>query len=564
MRFRKIFQLVQPYLAVVAVFAIASLLVFAIYFTDLNMQWATFLTGILIASIVGMTSRASRAEWISTRRAAQLTLLKDKLEQETLLRKKAIEEKQQALSLLQQTERAFGRLIPHQLLALMGRNNILDVQLGDQFERKLTVMSTDIRNFTSLSENMSPQENFNFLNSYLAQMTPVINTHRGIIDKYIGDSIMALFTQSADDAVSGAVHMLENLEKYNSGRARAGYGPMQIGIGLNTGLAMIGTVGGTSRMDSTVIGDVVNLASRIESATKTYFTPLLISQNTLYNLTVPGKYDIRFLDRIRVKGKTQPLSIFEVFDNDSIKVRDSKRIDKAKFESAIAYYHLKEIPRAMELLNQCLEATPKDIPARIYLSRCEQYLSTGQHYSTGELNNQLQWKKEFQTTIDVVDQSHRQLFNKVNEFISASLAKDTKAIRIIFAYLASHFTESKGEEEEIMDQHNYPFTKDHVREHKRLIEDFMALKEEVDAEDYDMSSLSFRVQLLLFDWFSGHISNSDRHVARHIINANPPSTVDIGASTMQLRGFFNSTPQMFPQMELPIAELPVEELPPDQ
>jgi adenylate cyclase len=553
MRFRKIFHFIQPYLAAVGVILIVSLLVFAIYFTNVNVQWITFLTGILIASILGMTSRASRAEWINNRRAAQLTLLKDKLEQEAFLRRKANEEKQQAQLLLQQTERAFGRLIPHQLLALMGRNNILDVQLGDQFERKLTVMNSDIRNFTTLSENMTPQENFNFLNSYLAQMTPIINTHRGIIDKYIGDSIMALFTQGADDALSGAIHMLENLEKYNAGRARAGYAPMQIGIGLNTGLAMIGTVGGTSRMDSTVIGDVVNLASRIESATKTYFTPLLISQNTLYNLAVPGKYDIRFLDRIRVKGKTQPLSIYEVFDNDSIKVRDSKRVSKPKFETAIACYHLKEIPRAMELLKQCIEITPKDIPARIYLSRCEQYLATGQHISTGELNNQLVWKKEYQINIDVVDQSHRQLFNKVNEFVSASLAKDTKTIRIIFAYLASHFVESKSEEEEIMDRNNYPFMRDHLREHKRLIEDFMSLKEEVDTEEYDMSTLSFRVQLLMFDWFSGHISNSDRHLARHIANANPPATLDVGSSTLQMRVFLTSTPNGV-ATDLPIEE----------
>ena len=554
MRIRRMFHKVQPYIAAMAVILVVSLLVFAIYFTNLGMQWVTFLTGVLIAAILGMASRASQAEWVNTRRTAQLTLAKDKLEQETLLRKKAAEDHQLAILQLQQTERAFGRLIPHQLLALMGKSNILDVKLGDQFELKLTVMSTDIRNFTTLSENMTPQENFDFLNSYLAQMTPIISSHRGIIDKYIGDSILALFTQNADDALSGAIHMLENLEKYNSGRARAGYPPMQIGIGLNTGLAMIGTVGGTSRMDSTVIGDVVNLASRIEDATKTYYSPLLISQNTLYDLAVPGKYDIRFLDRIRVKGKMQPLSIYEVFDNNSIKVRDGKRANKAKFETAIAYYHLKEINRAIDLLTECVNASPKDIPARIYLTRCEQYLTTGQHFSTGELNSHLEWKKEFQVNIDAVDLSHRHLFTKVNELISAFMVGDTKAIRIIFAYLLSHLVECASDEENMMYRHDYPFLKKHVQEHKRFIEDFSALKDEVDEENYDINYLSFRIQLLLFDWFGGHIANSDRHAARYIINANPAPTSDIGSATLQMRQFLTPDYADFRVEELQIDE----------
>lgn len=552
MRPGKVFHRIQPYLAVIAVILIGSLLAITISFTEFDKEWVTFLMGVLMASVIGMVSRSSRAEWLNARRAEQLTLMKDKLEQESLLRKKADEEHQQALSLLQQTERAFGRLIPHQLLALMGRNNILEVQLGDQFERKLSVMCADIRNFTTLSESLTPQENFNFLNSYLAQMAPIISTHRGIIDKFIGDSIMALYTQGADDALSGAIHMLKNLEEYNAVRAREGHSPIQIGIGLNTGLAMIGTVGGTSRMDSTVIGDVVNLSSRIESATKTYFSPLLISQNTLYDLQVPGKYDIRFLDRIRVKGKTQAMSLYEVFDNDSIKVRDGKRVNKARFEAAIACYHLKEIPRAIELLNQCLETTPKDIPARIYLSRCEQYQATGQHFSTGELNNHLGWRKEYQTNIDVIDQLHRQLFGKVNELIYAFVGGDTKAVRIIFGYLASHFAECGAEEEELMSCYHYPFIDDHRHEHRRFREEFMVLREEADSESYDMSLLSFRAQLLLFDWFAGHISHSDRHAARHINKQIKPASRDVGSTTLQFRKFISSPARVHQAIDLPL------------
>lgn len=519
MHYRTIFRKIRPFLTSITTIIVAGLLVFAIYFTDLGMQWTTFLAGILIASIVGMASRTSRAEWTVIRRTAQLTSLKEKLEQEIQHRKKAEEDHQQTLSLLKQTEWAFGRLIPRQLLTLLDRVSILDVQLGDQVERKLTVMFTDIRNFTALSETLTPQENFNFLNSYLNQMEPIIATHRGIIDKYVGDTILALFTRGADDAVSGAIHMLEKLKEYNAGRARAGYTPIQIGFGLNTGLAMIGTIGGASRMESTVIGDAVNLSSRIEEATKTYQTPLLISQNTLYDLATPGRYDIRFLDRIRVKGKTQPLSIYEVFDNDPIKLRDSKRATKARFEAAIACYHLKEIPRAMELLGQCVEASPKDIPARIYLARCEEYLATGRHLTTGELNSHLEWKAEFQLNIDAADRSHREMFAKVNEFIAASIAGDKQAIRILFAYLASHHIESQSDEEDLMRRYDYPFLKSHLQEHQRFIENFMALKEEADSSECDLSYLTFRTRLLLLDWFTGHIAKSDRHAGRHILSA---------------------------------------------
>jgi len=501
------------------VIVIVGMLIFAIYLNALGMEWVTFLWGILIASVLGMASRTSRAEWTIMRRTAQLAALRDKLDQEIFFRKKADTDHQKALATLDKVEHAFNRLIPRQLLKLLDKNSILEVELGDHVERKLTVMFSDIRNFTSLSENMTPQENFNFLNSYLRQMEPIVGTHRGIIDKYAGDSILALFTEGADDAVSGAIHMLEKLDEYNSGRARAGYTPIQIGFGLNTGLTMIGTVGGVSRMESTVIGDAVNLAARIEESTKLYHTPLLISQSTLYDLDVPGRYDIRFLDRIRVKGKKQPLSIYEVFDNDSVKLRDSKRATKASFEAAIACYHLKDIPRAMELLAKCIEAAPKDIPARIYLMRCEQYLSSGQHNTTGELNNHLEWRDDFQINIDSIDQTHRQLYGKVNEFISAFAARDMQSIRLLFAYLVSHHMESERDEEDLMRQYNYPFIDGHLREHKRFYENFKALKEEADAPACDLTYLSFRTQLLLLDWFTGHIAKLDRHAGRFILSA---------------------------------------------
>jgi hemerythrin-like metal-binding protein len=429
---------------------------------------------------------------------------------------RVIADHQKTISLLQQTERAYSRLIPRQLLTLLERDSIVDVKLGDQIERKLTVMFADIRNFTPLSESMTPGENFEFINSYLSQMEPVIGRFRGIIDKYMGDTIMALFPQDADDAVAGSIAVLRKLVDYNAGRARAGYLPIEIGIGLNTGMVIIGTVGGVNRMDSTVIGDAVNLSSRIEEVTKTYTVPLLISQNTLYDLADPGRYDIRFLDRIRVKGKTQPLSVYEVFDNDAADLRYGKRASKALFEEAVACYHLKETDRAKEMLVKCVKIAPGDIPARIYLARCEKYLATGEHESTGELDAPLVWRADFQVGIEEVDRAHKALFDKVNEFIELGRAGNHDRNAEMLAFLSGQESAHFRIEEELMKGQDYPFAESHLQEHKRFNENVAALVRETEATAVNPRYLSFRIQLLLFDWFSGHVAKADRHMGRHL------------------------------------------------
>ncbi|MBI5889838.1 MAG: guanylate cyclase [Nitrosomonadales bacterium] len=428
---------------------------------------------------------------------------------------------QQALALLQQTETAYGRLVPHQLLNLLEAKSIVDVKLGDQVERKMTIMFTDIRDFTPLSESMTPAENFEFINSYLSQMEPVLSRHRGIIDKYIGDAIMALFEHGADDAVSGAIAMLERLSYYNAGRVRAGYSPISIGIGLNTGMVMIGTVGGINRMDSTVIGDAVNLTARLEEATKTYHAPLIISQNTLYDLDDPGKYDIRFLDRIRVKGKSQPLSIYEVFDNNAEELRSSKRQSLASFEKAVAYYHLKDIAKAVPLFKQCIDISPEDFPSLIYLERCYEYQATGQHLGTGELQTELAWKEEQHTGLPEIDKAHRKLMERINT-LTAQIDQDACGnFADIFPFLSQHNRQLFPVEEEMMREHDYPFAEGHAQEHKRFIENLAELEMKAKNSTEDPRYLAYRTELLLLDWFASHANKADRHFARSLQSNKP-------------------------------------------
>ncbi|HPP07400.1 MAG TPA: adenylate/guanylate cyclase domain-containing protein, partial [Syntrophorhabdaceae bacterium] len=211
---------------------------------------------------------------------------------------------------------AYSRFVPQEFIRLMGKDTIVGIDLGEHIEMTMTILFSDIRDFTSLSEGMTPRENFSFINSYLERMEPVIARAGGIIDKYIGDAIMALFPKDADAAIKGAVDMLQHLEIFNNERQGSGLPPIKIGIGLNTGLMMLGIIGGRHHMESTVISDAVNLASRIESMTKNYKTPILISEHTYYSLRDPSIYGIRFVDRVKVKGKEQCQSVYEVFDAD--------------------------------------------------------------------------------------------------------------------------------------------------------------------------------------------------------------------------------------------------------
>jgi two-component system, sensor histidine kinase ChiS len=278
---------------------------------------------------------------------------------------------------LHHINKALSRFVPRELLSLLNKESIIDIQLGDQVAKEMTILFSDIRGFTSLSEVMSPQDNFDFLNAYLSQMAPIIQQHHGFIDKYIGDAIMALFPTNADDAVNASIAMLKQLRYYNQERLKAGLNPTAIGIGLNTGPLMLGTVGSQNRMDGTVISDAVNLASRIEGMTKMYGATLLISESTYFRLTDTNQYRIRTIDRVIAKGKAKPITIYEVFDGDPQHLMELKLNTLIDLENGLAHYHHKEFRQAQQCFKQMLQVYPDDKVAQIYLKRCEHFQQNG-------------------------------------------------------------------------------------------------------------------------------------------------------------------------------------------
>ncbi|MBE9129318.1 MULTISPECIES: adenylate/guanylate cyclase domain-containing protein [unclassified Coleofasciculus] len=286
-------------------------------------------------------------------------------------RKKAEAERTKFTSELFKLNQALSRFVPCQFLELLDKESIVDVQLGDQVQKKMSVLFSDIRGFTALSENMTTEENFQFINSYLSCMEPAIIENHGFIDKYMGDAIMALFSGSADNAVRAGIVMLKSLTDYNQNRLKLGDVPIRIGIGINTGSLMLGTVGGVSRMDSTVISDTVNLASRLEGLTKEYQVALLISHNTFSQLNEPNQYAFRVIDRVKVKGKSVAVSVYEVFDADPLAIKMGKLATKTLFEQGLLLYNQGDFREAVLFFGNCLHQNPGDTVAQIYWERCQ-------------------------------------------------------------------------------------------------------------------------------------------------------------------------------------------------
>ena len=287
-------------------------------------------------------------------------------------RKKAEADRIKLTNELIQLNVAYSRFVPRQFLQLLKKESIIDVQLGDQVQQEMSVLFSDIRGFTALSETMTPEENFKFINAYLSRMEPAIQENNGFIDKYIGDAIMALFSGGADDAVKAGIAMLQRLKEFNTNRGRLGRPRIKIGIGINTGSMMLGTVGGHSRMDGTAISDAVNLASRLEGLTKNYGVGLLISEKTFFALNNPADYAIRLIDRVKVKGKSEQVIVYEVFDADSPEVKEGKLFTLAVFKQAIVLYNSGNLSEAAQLFSHCLHLNPGDKVAKIYLERCQQ------------------------------------------------------------------------------------------------------------------------------------------------------------------------------------------------
>jgi adenylate cyclase len=242
---------------------------------------------------------------------------------------------------------------------------------GDK--KNLTVLFSDIRGFTSVSENMTPEQLVHLLNEYLTAMTDVVFKHDGLLDKYMGDAIMAVYGAPLDQpdhalrACRTALDMMKELKKLQIKWEEEGRPVLDIGIGINTGEMVVGNMGSQMRFDYTVMGDSVNLGSRLESINKEYGTNIIISESTYE--AVKDVLCCRELDSVRVKGKALPVKIYELL-GDKMDAGDCEELIR-RFNGVMEKYKQACWDEAIDSCRQVLEIRPDDPPAKLYLRRCE-------------------------------------------------------------------------------------------------------------------------------------------------------------------------------------------------
>lgn len=272
--------------------------------------------------------------------------------------------------------RAFSAYISPSLVDILIKHPDTLTLTGEK--RTITVLFSDIRGFTTLSESVTPEKLVLILNKYLGPMTDIVMANKGTLDKYIGDAVMAIYNapldvvDHAEKAAGSALEMMRKLDELNVAFQRDFQHSIKIGIGLHTGEAVVGNMGSEQRFNYTAIGDTVNLASRLEARTKAYGVPILISGKTRYALS--GGFVCRRMDRLRVKGKAKPVEIFELMGYGEEDRRHHNLIDR--FQHGLAQYFDNHFNAALKEFEALAHDYPDDKPTQVFIQRCRDFIQT--------------------------------------------------------------------------------------------------------------------------------------------------------------------------------------------
>ncbi len=298
----------------------------------------------------------------------------DKLQQQNALLEQRVAERTRELML---TNRSLSRFIPNDFLHALGRDNILDVQLGDHVEGTMSVLSLDIRAYTTLAETLSPREVFDFTNGFFGRMGPIVRAHNGFVAQFTGDGFMAVFPSNPADAIRAAIEMQQALGTYNQERRSKSRQPLKMGIGINTGSLMLGVVGDSVRTYTAQVSDTVNTTARLEGLTKYYGVSIVISEATYKGLEDPNEFQSRQLDRVLLKGKHVPTTIHEIFSADAAETRQRKSDTLERFKQGQHLYFERSFAEALKCFAEVLTILPDDLTTKLYLERTAKLLLEG-------------------------------------------------------------------------------------------------------------------------------------------------------------------------------------------
>ena len=294
-----------------------------------------------------------------------------------LLYEKNLREAHEREEAMRKVHEVTGKFVPYEFIRSLGHEVITDVKLGDQVEKIVTVLFSDIREYTSIAELMTPEETFQFVCSFNERVGPFIRKHHGFVNQYLGDAIMAIFPGNAADALAAAVDMQKEVEALNIARNKNQLTPIRIGVGMHTGPLIMGITGDKERMDACTISDTVNTASRLEGLTKHYKAGIILSQACLDQMVDSSNFHLRNLGLVQVKGKQEPIKIHECFSGNTGNELLKKISTLTLFNEGVSQYLDSGFTTARELFQKLAEIDPDDRTAQFFLNQAKQHMDTG-------------------------------------------------------------------------------------------------------------------------------------------------------------------------------------------
>jgi class 3 adenylate cyclase len=281
---------------------------------------------------------------------------------------------------IRESRDVFEKFVPPAYLRRIAAKGLRSIRLGEADQQEVTILCCDIRGFTSLSEKLSPSQLIAFMNRLLERMTRAVSGQGGVIDKFIGDAVLCIFegADSAERAVACGIDMLRAVKSFNVEENRQGDHLVRVGIGLHAGPVILGTIGSTERMDSTVLGLTVNLAKRLEEATKTLHIDMIISDQVAKRLPDRNHYRLRDLGEAWVKGTSSPLTLFEVYDQDPPEVRNLKDRIGCILTEGVGLVRTGHLEAALTKFQGAQRISSQDLPTHLFITSLENALERKQ------------------------------------------------------------------------------------------------------------------------------------------------------------------------------------------